>query len=71
MKARQQAPDLDRYAAAVEKAIADNNGDLRGAVRALLIANEYLEAELSALCVAVSSGYARKGARKGGPGKKG
>jgi hypothetical protein len=39
-------PALDAYDAAVEDAIATCNGDLRGALKALLIVNEHLEAEL-------------------------
>jgi hypothetical protein len=39
----------DTYDAVVDEAIAMCGGDLRGAVRALLIANEHLEAELSRL----------------------
>ena len=38
--------DLDRYDRAVESAIATCGGDLRGALKALIIANEYLEEEL-------------------------
>ena len=36
-------PELDRYDVAVEDAIATCNGDLRGALKALLILNEHLE----------------------------
>ncbi len=39
----------DSYDFVVEEAISMCGGDLRGAVRALLIANEHLEAELSRL----------------------
>ena len=38
--------DLDRYDRAVNSAIATCGGDLRGALKALIIANEYLEEEL-------------------------
>ena len=38
--------DIDRYERAVESAIATCGGDLRGALKALIIANEYLEEEL-------------------------
>jgi hypothetical protein len=47
-------PELDRYEVAVEDAIATCNGDLRGAVKALLILNEHLEAELMELQAAIS-----------------
>lgn len=60
----QQQPLVERYEAAVDEAIAACDGDTRGALKALIIANEYLEAELSSLCVAVSSGYARQRVRK-------
>jgi hypothetical protein len=49
-------PELDRYDVAVEDAIATCNGDLRGAVKALLILNEHLEAELVELQAAMASG---------------
>ena len=37
---------LDQYEAAVDEIIADCHGDLRGALRALMLANEHLEQEL-------------------------
>lgn len=37
---------MDRYDRAVDSAIATCGGDLRGALKALIIANEYLEEEL-------------------------
>lgn len=40
------APASDPYEAAVDDAIATCDGDLRGAVKALLIANEFLERDL-------------------------
>ena len=39
-------PAIDPYEAAVEDAIATCNGDLRGALKALIIANEFLERDL-------------------------
>jgi hypothetical protein len=36
----------DAYEAAVDDAIATCNGDLRGALKALIIANEFLERDL-------------------------
>ena len=50
------APDLD---AAVDQAIAACGGDAREAVKALLVANGFLEAELAELRAKVSKGYAR------------
>jgi|tagenome__1003787_1003787.scaffolds.fasta_scaffold20540152_2 hypothetical protein len=38
--------DLDAYEAAVDEAIAACDGDLRGALTALIIANEFLERDL-------------------------
>ena len=38
--------DIDRYERAVDSAIATCGGDLRGALKALIVANEYLEEEL-------------------------
>jgi hypothetical protein len=39
-------PALAAYDAAVDDAIAACNGDLRGALKALIIANEFLEKDL-------------------------
>jgi hypothetical protein len=39
-------PALDGYDAAVDEAVATCNGDLRGALKALIIANEFLERDL-------------------------
>jgi hypothetical protein len=41
-----QTPATDAYDAAVEDAIATCDGDLRGALKALIIANEFLERDL-------------------------
>ena len=49
-------PELDRYDAAVEDAIATCNGDIMGALKALLILNEHLEAELMELQAAMATG---------------
>jgi hypothetical protein len=49
-------PELDRYDVAVEDAIAICNGDSRGALKALLILNEHLEAELMELQAAMTTG---------------
>jgi hypothetical protein len=49
-------PELDRYDAAVEDAIATCNGDIMGALKALLIVNEHLEAELAELQTAIATG---------------
>lgn len=48
--------DAERLEAAADQAIAACGGDMREAVKALLIANEFLEAEIEAN---VSRGYLR------------
>ncbi|HEX7789896.1 MAG TPA: hypothetical protein VF467_05135 [Afipia sp.] len=47
--------DIDRYDRAVDSAIATCGGDLRGALKALIIANEYLEEELRQMLGEVSA----------------
>ena len=42
-------PSLDRYEMAVDEAIAACCGDTHGALRALIIANEFLERDLEKL----------------------
>jgi hypothetical protein len=54
-----QPPATDAYDAAVEDAIATCNGDLRGALKALIIANEFLERDLAR---ALASSAARSSA---------
>ena len=45
--------------AAVDQAIAACGGDVRSTIRALIVANEYLEAEAGELMKAVSHAYTR------------
>ena len=45
--------------AAADQAIAACGGDAREAVKALIVANHFLETELEKLRAAVSTGYAR------------
>ena len=45
--------------AAVDQAISACGGDMRAAIRALIVANNYLETEVSELMKAVSHAYAR------------
>ena len=45
--------------AAVDQAIAACGGDMRSTIRALIVANEYLESEVGELMKAVSHAYAR------------
>ncbi len=52
-------PDDDELEAEVDEAIAACEGDLRATVRALIVANKYLECEVSELMKAVSHAYVR------------
>lgn len=54
MAARKQLHD--RYENALHDVIAQCDGDVRGALKALLAANEYLEAELRDLRAAIAAG---------------
>ena len=61
MSSRSQ-PDAeadDGLETAVDQAIAACGGDMRSAIRALIVANEYLENEVTELMKAVSHAYAR------------
>jgi hypothetical protein len=49
----------DDLEAAVDQAIAACDGDVRAAIRALIVANNFLESEVSELMKAVSHAYAR------------
>jgi hypothetical protein len=51
--------DGDELEAAVDQAIAACGGDTRATIRALIVANEYLESEVSELMKAVSHAYTR------------
>jgi hypothetical protein len=55
-KPNEQDDGLD---AAVEQAIAVCDGDMRAAIRALIVANNFLESEISELKKAVSRAYTR------------
>jgi hypothetical protein len=48
---------VDNYEDAVDEAIAMCGGDIRGALKALIAANEFLEAELSSLYASELSGF--------------
>ena len=50
--------------AAVDEAIDACGGDMRAAVRALIIANSFLESEMAELMKAVSHAYTRGRSRK-------
>jgi hypothetical protein len=51
--------DVDGLEAAVVQAIAVCGGDLRSTIRALIVANDYLETEVGELMKAVSHAYVR------------
>jgi len=51
--------DDDGLEVAIDQAIAACGGDMRSTIRALIVANEYLETEVSELMKAVSHAYAR------------
>jgi hypothetical protein len=57
------APDpeteTEALEAAVDQAIASCGGDMRDAIRALIVANDFLEAEVGELMKAVSHAYVR------------
>jgi len=49
----------DELEAAIDQAIAACDGDLRAAIRALIVANNFLESEVAELMKAVSHAYTR------------
>ena len=51
--------ERDELETAVNQAISACGGDMRATIRALIVANEYLEAEVGDLMKAVSRAYAR------------
>jgi hypothetical protein len=53
------ADDDDGLEAAVDDAIAACGGDLRATIRALIVANDFLETEVAELMKAVSRAYTR------------
>jgi hypothetical protein len=53
--------DASRYEQACDQAIAMCGGNLRGAIKALIMANEFLEHELQELQAVVSGGLTRTG----------
>jgi hypothetical protein len=56
---RQPTSEPDRLEAATDQAIAACGGDARAAVKALIVANEYLESEVGELMKAVSHALVR------------
>jgi hypothetical protein len=55
----ERTPDDDGLEEAVDQAIASCGGDLRATIRALIVANDYLESEVAELMKAVSHAYTR------------
>ena len=53
------AQGADELETAIDQAIATCGGDLRATIRALIVANNYLESEVSELMKAVSHAYVR------------
>jgi hypothetical protein len=58
MSALPALSDNSRYEQACDQAIAMCDGNLRSTIKALIMANEYLEAELEELQAAISAGCA-------------
>jgi hypothetical protein len=50
-------PESDRLDIAADQAIAACDGDMRSAIRALILANEFLEYELCEMFKAVTNGH--------------
>ncbi len=51
--------EMERLDATADQAIAACGGDVRSTIRALILANEYLEFENGQLAQAISKGYLR------------
>jgi hypothetical protein len=51
--------EADRLEAAMDEAIAACGGDVRAALKAMIVANEFLESEVCELMQAVSHAYVR------------
>jgi acetaldehyde dehydrogenase (acetylating) len=51
--------DVDRLEAATDQAIEACGGDVRAALKAMIVANEFLESEVCELMQAVSQAYVR------------
>jgi hypothetical protein len=56
---RANAPDDDKLEKAVDDAIAACDGNMRAAIRALIVANNFLENEVAELMKSVSHAYTR------------
>jgi hypothetical protein len=56
---KEPSPEPDRLDVATDQAIAAYGCNVRNVVKALLVANDFLEAQVKELQAAVSNGYAR------------
>ena len=56
---QQRSEEDNELETAVDQAISACGGDTRATIRALIVANEYLESEVAELMKAVSHAYAR------------
>ena len=54
-----KSEESDELESAVDQAISACGGNMRATIRALIVANEYLESEVAELMKAVSHAYAR------------
>jgi hypothetical protein len=54
-----KAQDADELETMIDQAVAACGGDFRATIRALIVANNYLESEVSELMKAVSHAYVR------------
>ncbi|WGS23522.1 MULTISPECIES: hypothetical protein [unclassified Bradyrhizobium] len=59
ISAKPQSDDDDGLEAAVDQAIAACGGDMRSTIRALIVANEFLESEICELMKAVAQAHSR------------
>lgn len=57
--AQPESHDDDGLEAAVDQAIAACGGEMRSTIRALIVANEFLETEVGELMKAISHAYSR------------
>jgi hypothetical protein len=64
MSERAPLTENNHYEQACDQAIAMCGGNMRGAIKALIMANEYLEHELQELQALVSGGLTRTGSSR-------
>lgn len=59
LSSQPKSEESDELESAVNQAISACGGDMRATIRALILANDYLETEVGELMKAVSRAYAR------------